>query len=158
MPMCARIFCEIFAERLGTALTRTSIWPRPAAKQSGFSIFAHGTIIPGTLNVFARYDMYTPDTKYSYSAVGSGYTSSLANGATEGFASSMSNLSSASANGNYWKESFMNFGLDWTPTKDKKIHLMPNIWYYAIKGAYGSGDLASDNYMLYRITFLFAFN
>ncbi len=128
------------------------------AVQTGLSVFAHGTILQNCLNIFARYDMYTPDNKYSYSAVASGSTSSLSNGATEGFASAFSNVASSSVNGNYWKESFMNVGLDWTPTKDKKIHLMPNLWYYNIKAPYGSGDLASSNYVLYRVTFLFAFN
>lgn len=115
-----------------------------SAVQQGFSIFAHGTILPGTLNVFARYDMYTPDNKYSYNA-------------NETFTSEMTNVSNSS-NGNSYKETFMNFGLDWTPTKDKKVHIMPNVWYYGIKNGYGSDNLSSDNYMLYRVTFLFAFN
>jgi len=114
------------------------------AGQMGFSVFAHGTIIQNTLNVFARYDMYTPDTKYSYNA-------------NETFTSFMSNVSS-SGNGNSYKETFMNFGLDWTPTKDKKVHIMPNVWYYGIKNGYGADNLESANYMLYRVTFLFAFN
>ena len=33
------------------------------AVQNGISIFAHGAIIPKSLNVFARYDIYNPDTK-----------------------------------------------------------------------------------------------
>lgn len=127
------------------------------AVQTGVSVFAHGTILPGCLNIFARYDMYTADNKYSYSAVATGSTSSLSNGATEGFTSLFSNTS-GSTNGNSYKESFMNVGLDWTPTKDKKMHIMPNVWMYQIKNAYGAGDLASSNYMLYRVTFLFAFN
>ncbi len=114
------------------------------ATQTGMSIFAHGTIIPGTLNIFARYDMYTPDNNYSYNA-------------NETFTELFSNVSS-SGNGNSYKETFMNFGLDWTPTKDKKIHIMPNVWYYGIKNGYGSDNLASDNYMFYRISFLFGFN
>ena len=111
------------------------------AEQTGFSVFAHGTIIQNTLNVFARYDMYTPDNKYSYNA-------------NETFTERFSNTSGVSP----YKETFMNFGVDWTPTKDKKVHIMPNVWYYGIKNGYGSGDLGSDNYMLYRVTFLFAFN
>jgi len=124
------------------------------AVQTGFSVFAHGTILPGRLNIFARYDMYVADNKYSYSATASGTSSSMAYGATEGFSEAFSNTSSATP----YKESFMNVGLDWTPTKDKKIHLMPNLWYYNIKNPYGAGDLASSNYVLYRVTFLFAFN
>lgn len=114
------------------------------AGQMGYSIFAHGTIIPNRLNVFARYDMYTPDTKYSHVS-------------NETFTSYMGNVSN-SGNGNSYKENFMNFGFDWTPTKDKKVHIMPNVWYYGIKNGYGSDNLASDNYLLYRLSFLFAFN
>lgn len=128
------------------------------AEQMGYSIFAHGTILPGILNIYARYDSYTPDAKYSYSPVGALPANTTASSTImESFTNNMSNVSN-SANGNYYKESFMNVGLDWTPTKDKKIHLMPNVWYYGIKGAYGADQLASSNYMLYRVTFLFAFN
>ena len=37
------------------------------ATLSAISVFAHGTIIQKRLNIFARYDMYNPDTKYSFS-------------------------------------------------------------------------------------------
>ncbi|HTA83041.1 MAG TPA: hypothetical protein VK783_08910 [Bacteroidia bacterium] len=113
------------------------------ATQNGISIFAHGTIIQNKLNIFARYDMYTPDGAYSYNA-------------NETFTSAMTNVSS-SGNGNSYKETFINAGLDWTPTADKKIHFMPNIWSYTINNGYGSDAKKSDNYMLYRLTFLCAF-
>jgi hypothetical protein len=113
------------------------------AKQNGLSIFAHGTIIQNKLNIFARYDMYTPDADYSYSK-------------TENYISRMTNVSNA-VNGNSFKETFINAGLDWTPTNDKKIHFMPNIWYYGIKNGFGGKELGSDNYMIYRVTFLAAF-
>jgi hypothetical protein len=119
-----------------------------SAVQTGYSVFAHGTILQGCLNIFARYDMYTPDNKYSYTY------NTEAKAVNETFTEAFSNTSAVSP----YKETFMNFGLDWTPFKDKKVHLMPNVWYYGIKNAYGSNNLASDNYMLYRVTFLFAFN
>jgi hypothetical protein len=121
------------------------------AEQSGMSVFAHGTIIQNTLNIFVRYDMYTPDNKYSFSYDAN---STLANHAAETFTENFSNTSSVSP----YKETFMNAGLDWTPTKDKKVHIMPNIWYYTIKNGYGSDNLAQDSYLFYRISFLFAFN
>lgn len=128
------------------------------AVQTGISIFAHGTIIQNTLNIFARYDMYTADNNYSYTY---NAASTLTNHATETFQTAFTNLgggiTSFTATPTY-KESYMNVGLDWTPTKDKKVHIMPNVWYYAIKNAYGSDQLASSNYMFYRISFLFAFN
>ncbi len=113
------------------------------AVQTGISIFAHGTIIQNRLNIFARYDMYTPDNAYGYNV-------------NETFTSHFSNVS-ASGNGNSYKENFVNAGLDWTPTSDKKIHFMPNIWYYQINNGYGSDNMKSDSYMLYRLTFLCAF-
>jgi hypothetical protein len=123
------------------------------ASQTGLSIFAHGTIIPNKLNIFARYDMYTPDQAYSFNA-------------NETFTSAMTNLSTVSnvyngvttkVAGNTYKESFVTAGLDWSPTLDKKVHIMPNIWYYMINNGFGSDNMKSDNYMLYRITFLYAF-
>ncbi len=140
-------YATVNGKATGTNDTTTAV-------QTGYSIFAHGTIIQNALNIYARYDMYTPDNKYSYSGVSG---SSLSHSANESFTELFSNVS-GSSNGNSYKETFMNFGLDWTPTKDKRIHLMPNVWIYQIKNAYGSDALASDNYMLYRVTFLFAFN
>jgi len=120
------------------------------ASQGGISIFAHGTIIQKRLNIFARYDMYTADNNYTYSSttpiIYNTYFSNL--GGTPG-KTAVSNVS--------YKETFMNFGLDWTPTDDKKVHFMPNVWMYGINNAYGSDNLKSDNYMVYRITFLCAF-
>lgn len=109
------------------------------AMQTGVSIFAHGTIIQNRLNIFARFDMYTPDAVYS-------------NTTGEAFKSQFSNIG-----GSTFKENFMTAGLDWSPTNDKKVHFMPNIWFYQINNAIGSDALKSDNYMLYRLTFLYAF-
>ncbi|HXB12429.1 MAG TPA: hypothetical protein VNZ45_10610, partial [Bacteroidia bacterium] len=109
------------------------------AMQTGISIFAHGTIIQNRLNIFARFDMYTPDAVYS-------------NTTGEAFKSQFSNIG-----GSTFKENFMTAGLDWSPTNDKKVHFMPNIWFYQINNAIGSDALKSDNYMLYRLTFLYAF-
>ncbi len=119
------------------------------ATQAGYSIFAHGTIIQKRLNVFARYDNYTPDTKYTYTATAG---SALAHAENENFASRFSNIGGVS-----YKETFINAGIDWTPTDDKRVHFMPNIWYYSINNGYGSGFLKTDNYVVYRMTFLFAF-
>ena len=131
--------------------TKKTTTDTTSAEQTGYSIFAHATIIQNRLNIFARYDMYTPDNKYGYTYDAN---STLASHASETFTEGFSNTSSVSP----YKETFMNFGLDWTPTKDKKVHIMPNVWYYGIKNGYGSDQLASSNYMLYRVTFLFAFN
>jgi len=107
------------------------------ATQTGFSIFGHVTIIPNTLNVFARYDGYNPDTKYVYSTTET-YTNRL-------------------VSANTYKETFITGGLDWTPKPDKKVHFLPNVWYDGIKNGYGSGELKSDYYLVYRITFQYSF-
>jgi hypothetical protein len=120
------------------------------AIQSGFSVFAHGTIIQNCLNIFVRYDAYTPDGQYQYN-----YNTTLKTVNTT-YTSLFSNVS-GSGNGNSFTESFINAGIDWSPWKDKKMHIMPNVWMYQIKNGYGSDNLAAGNYMLYRVTFLFAF-
>jgi len=110
-----------------------------SAVQTGISVFAHGTLIQKKLNVFARYDMYTPDANYSYNK-------------NETFTSRFTNIGGVS-----WKETFMSFGFDYSPTDDKKVHFMPNVWIYGINNGYGSDNMKSDNYMVYRVTFLYAF-
>ena len=121
---------ETFAPGIGTSDTTT-------ATRSGLSIYANGTIIQKKLGVFARYDIYNPDTKYSYST-------------TEGFKSAL-------ASANTYKETFITAGLDWMPAGDPKVHIMPNIWYDGISNGYGSDKLKSDNYMVYRVTFYYIF-
>jgi hypothetical protein len=108
------------------------------AVQSGLSLFAHATIFPRKLNIFARYDIYKPDAVYKYSTSET-FTSRLQPGAT-------------------WTETFINGGLDWTPKKDRKVHFMPNVWYYRIDNAFGSDALKSDYYLVYRLTFLYIMN
>jgi hypothetical protein len=108
-----------------------------SATQSGMSIFAHAAIITDKLSIFARYDMYNPDTKYSFSSTVF-YTSRL-------------------QAANTYTESFITAGLDWTPTTDKKVHIMPNIWYDGISNGFGADKLKSDNYMVARLTFYYIF-
>lgn len=119
--------------------------------QSGLSIFAYGNIIQNCLSVFVRYDMFNPDTKYSYTY---NANSTLANKANETFTTMASNIGKG---GNTYTETFINAGVDYSPFKDKKLHIMPNLWMYQIKNGFGSDNLASATYMFYRVTFLFAF-
>jgi hypothetical protein len=107
------------------------------ATQTGFSVFGHVTIIPNKLNVFARYDGYNPDTRYVYST-------------TEAYISRL-------VAQNTYKETFITTGLDWTPKPDKKVHILPNVWYDGINNGYGSDNLKSDYYLVYRITFQYSF-
>ena len=107
------------------------------ATQIGFSVFGHVTIIPNKLNVFTRYDGYNPDTKYKFNT-------------TETFTSRL-------VAQNTYSETFATAGLDWTPRPDKKVHFLPNIWYDGINNGYGSDNLKSDYYLVYRITFQYTF-
>jgi hypothetical protein len=123
--------------------------------QMGVSVFASAKIITNKLNVFARYDMYNPDTKWNssnlYSKAYSGITGS--------------NLQAAT----FYKQNFITAGLDWTPTS--RIHIMPNIWYNSYSsmptttkaagdptGKTYSSRVMNDNDMVYRLTFYFVFN
>jgi hypothetical protein len=108
-----------------------------SAVQAGFSVFGHATLIPNKLNFFARYDFYNPDTKYKYTT-------------SETFTNRL-------VPQNTYTETFITAGLDWTPTEDKKVHIMPNIWYDGITNGYGSDKLKSDYYIVPRITFYFIF-
>ena len=78
------------------------------ATPTGISIFARASLIDKQLMVFARYDMYDPDSK----ATGSNITNSAA----------------AS-----WKENFIVAGLDWQPDASVNAHIMPNIWMNTYK-------------------------
>jgi hypothetical protein len=121
--------------------------------QLGVSIFGSAKIIKNKLNVFARYDMYNPDTKWntnnSYSKAYSTITGS--------------NMTSAT----FYKQTFVNVGLDWTP--DKRVHIMPNFWYNAdnanmstagpdFTGKPLGARVIKDEDIVYRVTFYYLFN
>ncbi len=107
----------------------------------GVSLFAKATIIKEKLGVFARYDMYNPDNNYSAARKYSGTNSHIS-------------------------ESFMTFGIDYTPIAN--VHIMPNIWINSYKenadiknnNLYpnkGKGQQASGSDIDYRITMFWKF-
>ncbi|MDE2026000.1 MAG: hypothetical protein KGJ07_05885 [Patescibacteria group bacterium] len=136
---------EIETWKVGTGTNDTT-----DATQFGYSIWANANIITNKLKVFARYDSYNPDTKFNYNS-NETFSSRIF-----GAAPSSSNPSGSFSSYGY-TETFVNVGLDWMPTKDKKVHVMPNVWYDKITNDYGSDALKTDYYMVYRITFLYAF-
>ena len=122
--------------------------------QMGWSVFASAGIVKNKLNVFARYDMYNPDTKWNNNNSYLKASSAITSDATK----------SAST---FYTQSFMTAGLDWTP--NPRIHFMPNVWYNGYKtmastsGPAGTGSAYSsrvkmDNDFVYRLTFYFIFN
>jgi hypothetical protein len=121
--------------------------------QFGVSVFGSAKIITNKLNVFARYDMFNPDTKWN--------TNNAYSKAYSGIQGS--NLTSAT----FYKQSFFTAGLDWTP--DKRVHFMPNIWvnkYSSMMSSAGpdgtgkafSSRMVNDADVVYRLTFYFIFN
>jgi len=121
--------------------------------QMGISIFGSAKIIKNKLNVFARYDMYNPDSKWNtdnlYSKAYSGITGSNMNSAT------------------FYKQTFVNIGLDWTP--NSRVHLMPNFWYNANNSMMSTAGpefngkpfgtrVVKDEDIVYRLTFYYLFN
>lgn len=100
---------------------------------SGISFYITRKLKNKKLNLFARLDLYNPDTKYnSNHKYGSGY--------------------------NMTKETFATLGLDFIPYKN--VHIMPNLWYnqYRSKTTGASGVSKHDYDLAGRITLYFLFN
>ncbi|MFI5163849.1 MAG: hypothetical protein ACHQHP_01235 [Bacteroidia bacterium] len=125
--------------------------------QMGWSVFASGRIIKNKLNIFARYDMYNPDTKYNTSNVYSKAYFAVQNSGSAG---------ALNPTTTFYNQSFINAGLDWTPTA--RFHIMPNIWVNNYKTMMSttlpggttefSSRVQNDKDVVYRITFCFFFN
>ena len=103
------------------------------ARLSGISFYVTQELTKDKLNLFARFDMYNPDSK---------------------FAADNNYLPGYNAN----KESFATLGLDFIPYKN--VHIMPNIWYnqYNNKITGAGGNLKNDYDLEGRITLYFIFN
>ncbi|MEO8720294.1 MAG: hypothetical protein ABI297_02300 [Ginsengibacter sp.] len=102
-------------------------------RRSGISFFMTRQLTKNKLNLFARFDLYNPDSKYNNSHnYESGY--------------------------NTTKEMFATLGLDFIPYKN--VHIMPNLWVnqYHSKLPGASGDLRNDYDLAGRITLYFLFN
>jgi hypothetical protein len=128
-------------------------------KANGISLYIHGDIVKNKLRFFARYDGYNPNknidnnTYKSYSGVSSpnGYNSN----SYEATYSNTGAVATVTATGDITsKESFLTFGLDWTPYKG--VHFMPNIFYNHYSSQLASGKNA-DHDLVYRMTFYFVF-
>lgn len=100
---------------------------------SGVSLYLTHELTKDKLSIFARFDLYDPDTKFiNDTKYVKGY--------------------------NDTKESFATVGLDFCPYKN--IHIMPNLWYnqYHSKLNDAPGSLKSDYDLIARITLYFLFN
>lgn len=110
-------------------------------KANGLSFYAHANISGSMLKVFARYDLYNPNSKYD--------NLSFTKYAT------LYGLSTSYEPNN--KERFISVGLDYSPVSN--VHFMPNIWYnkYIGKQANLIGSAAQDYDLVYRLTFYYIF-
>jgi hypothetical protein len=132
-----------------------------ATKASGVSLFLHGDIVKNKLRYFARIDLYNPNknvdnnTYKAYSGVSSpgGYNSP---GYKMTFSPSTGAPTAATSTGDPTaKETFMTFGLDYTPYKN--IHFEPNIWYEHYASQLGATGSEGDHDLVFRLTFFFVF-
>lgn len=101
-------------------------------QSSGISFYVTQQLKKDELNLFARFDLYDPDTKFNSGNTYIGYNTN--------------------------KESFAVVGLDWIPYKN--VHIMPNVWMDQFKSKLpgASGKLKSDYDLSARITLYFLFN
>ena len=120
--------------------------------QQGVSVFGSVSVIKNKLNVFARFDMYNPDTKWNINNV---------------YSKAFGTTGTALAGSTFYTQNFMTAGLDWTP--DKRFHIMPNIWYNSYNammstsgpdftGKPYSTRMVKDADIAYRLTFYYIFN
>jgi hypothetical protein len=103
------------------------------AEPFGISFFVTQQLKKDKLNLFARFDIYDPDSKFN---------------------SNKTYLGTYNSN----KESFATIGLDFIPYKN--VHIMPNIWFdhFHSKMADATGTLKNDYDLEGRITLYFLFN
>ncbi|HTD39962.1 MAG TPA: hypothetical protein VK671_05025 [Mucilaginibacter sp.] len=105
----------------------------------GLSVWVRGPIVK-TLNYFARFDTYNPDTKFNkdnnYPVVLTNYGS----------------FSPA------YKETFYTAGLDYNPVKN--VHFEPNFWlinYQDQKNTTVASRVVDDHNLVFRFTFFYTF-
>ncbi len=103
------------------------------AEPFGISFFVTQQLKKDKLNLFARFDIYDPDSKFN---------------------SNKTYLGTYNSN----KESFATIGLDFIPYKN--VHIMPNIWFdhFHSKMADATGTLKNDYDLEGRMTLYFLFN
>jgi hypothetical protein len=135
-------------------------------KAEAISFYIHGNIVPNKLRYFARVDFYNPNKKLNngtdsaYAALSSpnGYNSN----AYKNTYNNTGAVATSTATGDITsKETFLTFGLDFTPYKG--VHFMPNIWYTHYKSQLTTvpgvlaGTSDGNHDLVYRMTFYFVF-
>jgi hypothetical protein len=135
-------------------------------KAEAISFYVHGNIVPNKLRYFARVDFYNPNKKLNNSVDSSYAALSSPNGYnSNAYKNTFNNtgaVATSTATGDITsKETFLTFGLDFTPYKG--VHFMPNIWYTHYKSQLTtvpgvlSGTSDGNHDLVYRMTFYFVF-
>ena len=127
---------EAYTQKFGYGVNKAGAAEDATAQ--GLSIWARGAISK-TLNYFARFDAYQPDTKFDPTA---SYTINTNYGAYNPTV----------------KEQFYTLGLDYQPVKG--VHFEPNIWlvdYKDNRNASTAGYVAPDHNLVGRFTVYYVF-
>lgn len=134
------IGAEYYIQNIASGVTNTTTTKVEDATVHGLSVWVRGPITK-TLNYFARYDNYNPDSKFNSADV---YATAF-------------NTNYGSFNP-FYKEQFYTAGLDYNPTKN--VHFEPNFWLVNYKDQRNSnvtGYTAGDHTLVFRMTFYYTF-
>ena len=129
---------EAYTQNIASGVTNTTTKLPEDATVTGFSFWVRGPIVK-SLNYFARYDSYNPNTDFN---AADSYTV---------------NTNYGSYNPTV-KEQFYTAGIDYNPIKN--VHFMPNFWlvdYTDNRSATTTGYVAPDHTLVYRFTFYYVF-
>ncbi len=127
---------EAYTQNIASGVTNTTTATAEDATVTGFSVWVRGAIAK-SLNYFARFDTYNPDTNFN-------------------------TADPYSVNTNYGsynpttKEQFYTAGLDYNPIKN--VHFMPNFWLvnYSNQGP-TAATIVNDHTLVFRFTFFYTF-
>jgi hypothetical protein len=134
------IGAEAYTQKIGSGLTNTTTASVEDATVHALSVWVRGPIVK-TLNYFARFDTYNPDTKFNSTDV---YSTT--------FNTNYGNYTP------FYKEKFYTAGLDYNPTKN--VHFEPNVWlvnYTDQRAATTTGYVPNDHTLVFRFTFFYTF-
>jgi hypothetical protein len=131
---------EAYTQKLAAGVNNTTTGSPENATVNALSFWVRGPIVK-TLNYFARFDTYNPDTKLNAADV---YSNT--------FNTNYGNYNP------FNKETFYTAGVDYNPTKN--VHFEPNFWlvnYKDNRSATTTGFVPADHTLVFRLTFFYTF-
>ncbi|MBS1521267.1 MAG: hypothetical protein JST50_09730 [Bacteroidetes bacterium] len=129
---------EAYTQKFASGVTNSTTKAPEDATAQALSIWVRGPVAK-SLNYFARFDTYNPNTDFN---AADSYTTNTNYGAYNPTV----------------KEKFYTAGLDYNPTKN--VHFMPNIWlidYSDNRASTTTGYVPNDHNLVYRFTFYYTF-